>query len=66
MTNGLLYFSTFAMLFFSTVMVVFMVIVSQKISYYKKRDETYMQRFEAIEALLRTEFKSVLETIKKL
>jgi len=66
MTYGFLLFGTFAMVFFSVVMIIFVVSVNENIKYYKKRDETYMQRFEAIEALLRTEFKSVLETIKKL
>ncbi len=65
MTYGFLLFGTFAMVFFSVVMIIFVVSVNENIKYYKKRDETYNLRFEAIEKLIQKEFSDFLKQIKK-
>jgi len=66
MTYQMMWFSTFAMIFFSIVLVLFILMASKTIGYYKKRDLTYTMRLDGIEKIIKDEFKTVLETLKKL
>jgi hypothetical protein len=66
----LLYFGTFAMITMSGAVVFFVVLGS---SAFKKqrdllaqRDKQYLSRIEVVENLVKTEFKQVLEYLKKL
>ena len=66
MNYEMMWFSTFAMMFFSVVLVIFILFAHKTIGYYKKRDLTYNMRIDGIEKIIKDEFKAVLETLKKL
>jgi len=69
MNYYLLYFGTFAMIFFSCTMIFFVVWSSKQFNmqrrYNEQRDKLYLQRIELVENLVKNEFKIIIEHLKK-
>ena len=65
-----LYIGTFVMLFFSLCLISFVIWATVQFSKQRKfaeqRDQYYMEELRDVKLLVRTEFKSVLEHLKKL
>lgn len=66
---NLLYFGTFGMLTLSLAVIILVIWATRSIKNFKdfaqKRDEHYMSRLDGIEGVLRTEFKAMLDVLKK-
>ena len=60
----ILYIGTGMMLFFSTIFIWQVVSISKLKAFAAKRDQYYIQRIDGLEAIIRTEFKAILETLK--
>lgn len=64
-----LYFGTFGMLILALSIIFLVLWASNSIKKFKKfaqeRDEHYMTRLDGLEAIMRTEFKSMLEILKQ-
>lgn len=67
-TTVILYVGTVVIVFLSVVFIILVSWATYTINKFKKfsknRDEHYIERIEGLEALIRTEFKSVLESLK--
>jgi len=66
----MLYLGTAAMLFLSLSLLVFVVwatnMFQKQKQHQEQRDKHWMERIEGVEALVRNEFKAVLDHLKKL
>jgi len=60
----ILYIGTGMMLFFSTIFIWQVVSIIKLKTFAAKRDQYYIQRIDGLEAIIRTEFKAILETLK--
>ena len=69
MNMDLLYIGTLAMIVMAVCIIILVVYSSRAVTDLKKllheRDEIYINRIEGLEAILRTEFKAVIQSLKK-
>lgn len=61
-----LYIGTFVMLCLTVLVIIQLAAMSKFRADAMKRDTYYNQRIDGLEAIIRTEFKSILESLKKL
>lgn len=63
--ESLLYAITAIMLLLVISFVYYVVSVSNIKRYVRQKDEYYIERIDSLEAIIRTEFKAILESLKK-
>lgn len=70
MNYSLLYFGTFAMIFLSGTMIVFVLWASKQFNiqrrYNEQRDKFYMQRIDDLETIVKKECRNLVSHLKKI